>query len=471
MGNETDKYRCSTTQQQHNLSVEEVYDKEELSTKLVVKDHNADVYRVFHSREEFWEFNDGIAEHLRSFSEVVYGDLPQFPRIHVEFGSLNKLPGTKIVNLLRPILDGMLEVIRTRYSGKSAVPNSLKDFVIMDEYGQNRHGYWTNDFHIQATSFAFTDYKEAKEFTRRVRSSLPVEVGRFISLQYNDPIQLVPILGSTCPKESLHKKISRFSQFLGTSVDIHKNELFVKKFPDLDYIVPSTPVADSNTKNNCDQPNSPDTHENTNIKDPHSVVCCHENGFDIKQLTPSSVEQELQNKSLRDDEQPDNTYSSETPREGSMITLSTKKNPPPVNKQYAIAINCLVLFFFVMNKIKQGSREMQGGTHGTKERALRKGQRDRLQHNRSAKNGKGRGRRNSCYWKRWRIHDNLYIRPEDSPHKNEMINWETIVVSMIALDRGVIYMRSTSETRSYGCVPHKVIAITLLCQSYQFNPP
>ncbi|PKB98192.1 hypothetical protein RhiirA5_431771, partial [Rhizophagus irregularis] len=96
MGNETDKYRCSTTQQQHNLSVEEVYDKEELSTKLVVKDHNADVYRVFHSREEFWEFNDGIAEHLRSFSEVVYGDLPQFPRIHVEFGSLNKLPGTKI---------------------------------------------------------------------------------------------------------------------------------------------------------------------------------------------------------------------------------------------------------------------------------------------------------------------------------------------------------------------------------------
>lgn len=33
----------------------------ELSTKLVVKDHNADVYGVFHSREEIWEFNDGIA--------------------------------------------------------------------------------------------------------------------------------------------------------------------------------------------------------------------------------------------------------------------------------------------------------------------------------------------------------------------------------------------------------------------------
>ncbi|CAB5388166.1 unnamed protein product [Rhizophagus irregularis] len=195
-----------------------------------------------------------------------------------------------------------------------------------------------------------------------------------------------------------------------------------------------------------------------NIKDPHSVVYFYENGFDIKQLTPLSVEQELQNKSLRDDEQPNNTYSSEIPREGSMITLSTKKNPPSVNKQYAIAINCLVLFFFVMNKIRQGSIQMQGRTHATKEN-VQKGQQDQFQHNRSAKNGKGRDSRNSCYWKRWKIHDNLYIQPEDSLHKNEMINWKTIVVSMIALDR----MQSTNKARSYRCVSHKVIAITSPC--------
>ncbi|PKY14758.1 hypothetical protein RhiirB3_508455 [Rhizophagus irregularis] len=185
MGCETDNYRCPTTQKQqiqstdsksHYLSVKDVYDKKELSTKLVVKDHNADMYRVFHSREEFWEFNDGVAEHLRSFSEVVYGDLPQFPRIHVEFGSLHRLPGTKIVSLLKQILDGMLDVFRSKYSGITNVPKLPNDFVVMDEYGQNRHGYWTNDFHIQATSFAFTDYREAKEFTRHVRSSLPVEI-------------------------------------------------------------------------------------------------------------------------------------------------------------------------------------------------------------------------------------------------------------------------------------------------------
>lgn len=157
---------------------EDVYDKKELYTKLVVRDHNADMYKVFHSREEFWEFNDEVIEHSRSFSEVVYGDLPQFPRIHAEFGLLNRLPGTKIVSLLKQILERMLEVFRIRYSGITAVPKSPNDFVVMDEYGQNRHGYWTNDFHIQATSFTFANYKEAEEFTYHVRSSLPVEVGR-----------------------------------------------------------------------------------------------------------------------------------------------------------------------------------------------------------------------------------------------------------------------------------------------------
>ncbi|PKB98170.1 hypothetical protein RhiirA5_431803 [Rhizophagus irregularis] len=401
MGNETDKYRSSTSQKQHNLSVEEVYNKEELSTKLVVKDHNADI----------------------SFSEVVYGDLPQFPRIHVEFGSLNKLPGTKIVNLLRQILDGMLVVFRIRYSGITNVPKSPKDFVIMDKYGQNRHDYWTNDFHIQATSFTFTDYKEAKEFTYHVRSSLPVE------------------------------------------------------FPDLDCIVPSTPIADRNTKNICDQSTnsvrsiSPNTHENTNIKDPHNAVSYHENGFD--QRTSSSVEQVSQNETPRDDEQPENTYSSETPREGSITTLSTKKNPPSTNKQYATAINFLVMFFFIVNKIKpDATRQMQGRTRVTKEkkenRHILQGQPNQLQHNRSVKNGKGLGRstsfgrslgliffipqkimeipnirlviistviylymdsrkRNKKAWLsgktlRWRIHNSPYIRPGDCLHKNEMTN-------------------------------------------------
>ncbi|GBC31988.2 hypothetical protein GLOIN_2v1482504 [Rhizophagus irregularis DAOM 181602=DAOM 197198] len=72
---------------------------------------------------------------------------------------------------------------------------------------------------------------------------------------------------------------------------------------------------------------------------------------------------------------------------------------------------------------------------------------------------------------RWRIHNNPYIRPGDCLHKNEMTNWETIIVSMIALDCDVICMQSTNKARSYGCVPHKVIAITPPCQSYQFNPP
>ncbi|CAB5185115.1 unnamed protein product [Rhizophagus irregularis] len=166
---------------------------------------------------------------FRSFSEVVYGDLPQFPRIHVEFGSLNRLPGTKIVSLLKQILDGMLEMFRNRYSGIMNVPNSPNDVVA-----------WTS---------------------------------------------------STCPKESLHKKISRFSQFLGTNVNIHKNELFVKKFLVLDRIVhPSSSIADSNTKNSCA------------IND---AISYRENDLAIQQRASSFVEQELRTENFYGDKQTD----------------------------------------------------------------------------------------------------------------------------------------------------------------------
>ncbi|CAB5327171.1 unnamed protein product [Rhizophagus irregularis] len=483
----TDNYSCPTTQKQHELSVEDVYDKEELSTKLVVKDHNADMYRVFHSREEFWEFHDNVTEHLRSFSEVVYGDLPQFPRIHVEFGSLNRISGTKIVNLLRQALDGMLEVFRDNYSGITNVPKSPNDFVVMDEYGQNRHGYWTNDFHIQATSFTFTDYKEAKEFTHRVRSSLPVEVGRFISLQYNDPIQLVPILGSTCPKESLHKKVSRFSQFLGTNVDIHKNELFVKKFSDLSCMIPSTPIAKCDIQNGCISSGSSNKHENMN-EVPHTVIS--RNDFTVQQQTTSLAKQDdlcgeesLQNKGYRD-KQSDSTGNEQ--REGTITTLPTKKHLPSINNQYAIALNCLVLLFFIAKEIKQSSiRQMRSGTHVTESKLPQKkkdGMLERQQHQRqhrgNARIGKDLGRRSSNRWNGWKTHSNQNIRFKNYFRKNETNNWERILVSMIPLVSNVICVHNTSgfrlvftETRSYGCGPHMFIAITPSCQLYQFNPP
>ncbi|RGB25163.1 hypothetical protein C1646_675806 [Rhizophagus diaphanus] len=362
----TDNYSCPTTQKQHELSVEDVYDKEELSTKLVVKDHNADMYRVFHSREEFWEFHDNVTEHLRSFSEVVYGDLPQFPRIHVEFGILNRISGTKIVNLLRQALDGMLEVFRDNYSGITNVPKSPNDFVVMDEYGmvtgQTIFTYRPHHLHLQT-------------------------IERLISLQYNDPIQLVPILGSTCPKESLHKKVSRFSQFLRTNVDIHKNKLFVKKFPDLSCMVPSTSIAECDIQNGCISSGSSNQHENMN-EGPHTVIS--RNDFTVQQQTTSLAKQDdlcgeesLQNKGYRD-KQSDSTGNEQI--KGTITTLPTKKHLPSINNQYAIALNCLVLLFFIAKEIKQSSiRQMRSGTHVTESKLPQKkkdGMLERQQHQR-----------------------------------------------------------------------------------------
>ncbi|CAB5384678.1 unnamed protein product [Rhizophagus irregularis] len=392
MGYGTDNYSRLTTQKQHNLSVEDV-----------------------------------------SFSEVVYGDLPQFPRIHVEFGSLNRLPGTKIVSLLKQILDGMLEMFRNRYSGIMNVPNSPNDVVVMDEYGQNRYGYWTTDFHIQATSFTFANYKEAKEFTLHVRSS------------------------STCPKESLHKKISRFSQFLGTNVNIHKNELFVKKFLVLDRIVhPSSSIADSNTKNSCVpctqsvRSISPNVHGTTDIIGHHDAISYRENDLAIQQRASSFVEQELPDENFYGDKQTDIIHSGEA----TITVLSAKKSLPPICNEYAVA----------MSYVTEEKND------------ILKGQRHQRQHNGSAKTGKKLGQRNSNCWKRWKFHNNPYIRSRNGLRKNDVTNWVRMLVSATALVRSVICMQSTSrlclvftESRIYEPVPHIVLAITSSCQSYHYE--
>jgi hypothetical protein len=128
---------------------------------------------------------------------------------------------------------------------------------------------------------------------------------------------------------------------------------------------------------------------------------------------------------------------------------------------------------------------MRSGTHITKSKIPQKKkngmlerQRHQRQHSGSARIGKGLGRRSSNSWNRWKARSNQHIQFKDCFHKNEVNNWERILVSMIAFARNVICVQNTSrlclvsnETRSYGCVPHMFIAITPSCQSYQFNSP
>ncbi|CAB4424174.1 unnamed protein product [Rhizophagus irregularis] len=81
--------------------------------------------------------------------------------------------------------------------------------------------------------------------------------------------------------------------------------------------------------------------------------------------------------------------------------LSTKKHLPSINNRYAIAINYLVLFFFIANEIKQdNTRQMRGGTHITKSKIPQKkkngmleGQRHQRQHSGSARIEKNLGRK------------------------------------------------------------------------------
>lgn len=91
----------------------------------------------------------------------------------------DKFPGTKIVNLLKQVLDGMLEVFRVKYSGITNAPKSLTDLSPWTNMVRTEMATGQQIFTYKSLHLHFTDYKEAKEFTRL---SLPAEVGRFISL-------------------------------------------------------------------------------------------------------------------------------------------------------------------------------------------------------------------------------------------------------------------------------------------------
>ncbi|CAG8640703.1 hypothetical protein RhiirA5_421418 [Rhizophagus irregularis] len=52
-------------------------------------------------------------------------------------------------------------------------------------------------------------------------------------------------------KQSLHKKISPLSQSLGTAVDVHRNDLFVNRFPVTEHDDNSLAEANEDTKIDC----------------------------------------------------------------------------------------------------------------------------------------------------------------------------------------------------------------------------
>ncbi|RIA87118.1 hypothetical protein C1645_740346 [Glomus cerebriforme] len=229
------------------LSVEETYDKTELAgPMLVVRKENKDYYTVYKTREYFWEKLSRQPEEMRCCSETVFADLPQCPSIYVDFSSPTRFPGTAIVKILRNILDAMLEEFNTfQYKDQTHVLKDSSDLVIMDECGEMRNGIWRYSFHILAPIYKFQNFDASDEFTNQVISRLSKEISLLVSQLTNQPVHFVRTLGSTIPGETLHKKISPFSQFLRTNVDIDRNLLFVKSFPPEEAEENSRPLVDT----------------------------------------------------------------------------------------------------------------------------------------------------------------------------------------------------------------------------------
>ncbi|CAB5383384.1 unnamed protein product [Rhizophagus irregularis] len=202
------------------------------SKKLTVFDHYIGKYIVFDSLDAYWEMLDSTPKEYRCYEEVVFADVPQSPVIEISLFSDTRYPGTKIVKILRTILDAMLETFRTHYTDYTniaCVPSTLDDFVVMDEIVQ-KDGEWHYFFHIQATSFYFPRYFYCMDFREKLCAYLPSPISSLISRPDNYIFQLVGISGSYLLSLENYKRITPYSQFLGTNTTVNRNELFASRF-------------------------------------------------------------------------------------------------------------------------------------------------------------------------------------------------------------------------------------------------
>ncbi|PKC17417.1 hypothetical protein RhiirA5_369034 [Rhizophagus irregularis] len=228
MDEETNIYRFWIERNKTYCNEHDLRNKYSQSKKLAIYDHFIEKYIVFESLNAFWEMLDNTPKEYCCFSEVVFKDMPQAPVIEIGFSSETRYPGTQIVGILRTILDTVLELFRTDYQDIVRVPSSLDDMTVMDEIVQN-DGTWSYFFHIHTPAFYFPSHSYV-EFLERLYTSLPFNIRPMVSRPSSHPYQLVGIFGSFSLSIHDPKRISPYSQFLGTRTSVERYNLFVTRF-------------------------------------------------------------------------------------------------------------------------------------------------------------------------------------------------------------------------------------------------
>ncbi|CAB5383382.1 unnamed protein product [Rhizophagus irregularis] len=254
MDEEMDIYRFWKTRNKTYCSDEqEMYVGYSKSKKLTIFDHYIGKYVVFDSLDAYWEMADSTPKEYQCYEEVVFNEVPQSPVIEISISSATRYPGTKIVEILRTTLGTMLAIFRTDYTDYTniaRVPSTLDDFVVMDEIVQ-KDGTWHYFFHIQATSFYFPNYSYCEDFRERLCDSLPNDISLLITRPTIYIYQLVGISGSYLLSLDNHKRITLYSQFLGTSTSVNRNDLFVSRYSAMHDPSTYAPLCRKNIEQRC----------------------------------------------------------------------------------------------------------------------------------------------------------------------------------------------------------------------------
>ncbi|RGB27842.1 hypothetical protein C1646_673695 [Rhizophagus diaphanus] len=187
------------------------------SKKLTVFDHYKRKYIVFDFLKAYWKMSDNTPKTYQCFEEVVFNNVSQSPVIEIGLTSSVKYLSTKIVEIVRTVLNTMIEIFHTHYTNYiniAPVPSTLDDFVVIDKILQ-RDGEWYYFFHIQATSFYFPCYLYCSAFRKKLCASLPLPISFLIYCPEDYIFQLVGISGSYLLSLEDKKRISPTVSFLG----------------------------------------------------------------------------------------------------------------------------------------------------------------------------------------------------------------------------------------------------------------
>jgi len=214
------------------------------SDMVVVRDVQAEEYLLFQSRGQFWDYYDSLDQ--KHLEEVIFGDLPQFPKFDIDIKGKSQDDKDAVVDILRQIIDGIKDTISDEYQC------TIDTVIVLEASGFTR-GQWKYSFHIILPQYAFRNHLQARMFYRRLIHRLPADISKYVD-DVNKSIQNFRMYGSSKLGEDRPFVLSPLSEQLGTETEIEDSNHLLVVCADTNNFLPIKKINIKGFKGSIRQP-------------------------------------------------------------------------------------------------------------------------------------------------------------------------------------------------------------------------